>query len=228
MCAKDPTKEFWDGFYKNKNTNIANCSSFCNYIYETYIKSHNNNKVSLKIGDFGCGNCRDSIFLANKGNYILSIDQSGVLEKPNENIELIVDDVENAITDHKLQSLLDIVYMRWFLHAVPYQKGTNIFKKSIQNLKTNGLLCIEVRSLNDTELIKNSTYSKDDNSYTTTHKRWLYTKENIEKMALENDLDIIELKEDYNFSKTDDTEKYISDPLLIRLVARKKVIGHYE
>ena len=52
--------------------------------------------------------------------------------------------------------LFDIFYMRWFLHALPYDISKDIFINSIHNLKSGGLICIEVRSINDEELKQNS------------------------------------------------------------------------
>ena len=64
--------------------------------------------------------------------------------------------------------------MRWFLHAMPYDSAEEIFKLSCNVLDKGGTICIEVRSINDNILIKNSIYNEEDFSYKTTHKRWLY------------------------------------------------------
>jgi hypothetical protein len=82
--------------------------------------------------------------------------------------------------------------------------------------------CIEVRSLNDTELKKKSIYNENDESYYTNHKRWLYTKEKILSFINKDHLEILELSEDFGYSKNDSSESYISNPLLIRLIARRK------
>ena len=223
----DTEKIYWDNFYKS-NPDIREPSDFAKYIHTKYIAQLNKSTVFLKIGDLGCGNCRDSLFFASLGNYVYAIDKSSIPYNTHTNLNLILDDVETSITNNKLETLLDLVYMRWFLHSVPYDKGAQIFTESIKNLKPNALLCIEVRSSNDTELIKNSTYNESDKSYSTTHKRWLYSIEMIKKLAEENNLDVIELVENYDFSKTNNNEAYVSNPLLIRFVARKKLIQHYE
>jgi phosphorylcholine metabolism protein LicD len=220
-------KLYWDKFYKSQ-PNITQPSDFAKYVNKKYIEDLNKKRVFMKIGDLGCGNCRDSLLFSSLGNYVYAIDKSGLPYKKHPNLNLILNDVENALTNNKLQTLLDMIYMRWFLHAVPYDKGKTIFCKSVKNLKPNGLICIEVRSLNDTELIKNSKYNNLDKSYSTTHKRWLYTTDMIKQLAEKNNLEILELSENYNFSKTDNKEAYISNPLLIRFIARKKLIPHYE
>jgi hypothetical protein len=56
---------------------------------------------------------------------------------------------------------------------MPYNISNDIFINAIHNLKSGGLITIEVRSINDNELKKNSVYNETDKSFTTTHKRWL-------------------------------------------------------
>ena len=154
-------KEFWDYYYKNNRNDIIKESSFSTFVYENYIHKYNKENVCLKIADIGCGNCRDSIFFSQKANKCYAID----INSDNDNkymIEAIKEDAEEFLKNHKLQALLDIIYMRWLLHSAPYMKSKNIFKYAINNLKPGGLLCIEVRSLNDLELIKNSKYNVND------------------------------------------------------------------
>jgi len=211
----------WNKFYSVIDS-FDSHSSFSAYVYSKYIESLNKDNICVKIGDFGCGNCRDSMFFAEKGNFVYAVDPSGVLKNNNNNIKLIKDDIEHVLTTNMLETLVDVVYMRWFLHAVPYAKGKNIIKESVNNLKMNGLICIEVRSINDDVLIGQSTYNKD-NSYSTDHKRWLYNKEMLIILAKINNIDIIELYEDRNFSVTSE-----SNPLLFRLIGKKKRTKYYE
>ena len=114
--------------------------------------------------------------------------------------------------------------MRWFLHALPYNLSHDIFVNAVHNLKPNGLICIEVRSINDNELRKASTFNEDDKSYTTKHKRWLYSIDMCKKLASENDCDVLYCDEGY-FSPNKNTET--SNPLLIRFVCRKKILPYY-
>ena len=220
-------KFFWEEYYKN-NTNtdsIKENSLFSMFVYNNYINEYNKNNVFLKIADLGCGNCRDSIYFSQKGNICYAIDTSGVIDKEYSNCNLIIDDVEEVLKCNKLQTLVDIVYMRWFLHAMPYEKSKNIFKYAVNNLKPNGLICIEVRSYNDTELKKNSKYDENDKSYETTHKRWLYTMNICKNLATENDCEVLYCEQDY-FSPNIHTET--KNPLLIRFICKKKLLPYYE
>ena len=121
--------------------------------------------------------------------------------------------------------LFDVIYMRWFLHALPYNISNDIFINSIHNLKPGGLITIEVRSINDNELKKNSIYNETDKSFTTTHKRWLYSIEMLKDLASNNDCDVLYCEEDY-FSPNNNTET--TNPLLIRFICQKRQMAYYE
>ena len=218
-------KVFWDNYYKTTNHDILKPSSFSNFVYETYIKKYNNDNVYLKIADLGCGNCRDTKFFSSKKNLCYGIDINGVLDKENINCKLIKKDTLDVLKKYELNMLFDIIYMRWFLQALPYNISSDVFINSIHNLKPGGLISIEVRSINDKELKKNSVYNETDKSFTTTHKRWLYSIDILKDLASNNDCDVIYCKEDY-FSPNNNTET--KNPLLIRFICQKRKLAYYE
>ena len=216
---EDKNRDFWKAFYSTENKAISKHSDFAQHVYNNYIKSFNEQDINLRIGDFGCGNCRDSLFFA-KHNIVFAIDKNGVNNAKTDNCQLILKDVYEVLKKKQLKTLLDLVYMRWFLHAMPYKHSTSILNETLSVLKPNGLICIEVRSMNDKELIRTSTYDDSDKSYTTTHKRWPYTTYQLKNYAKTNNLQILELSEDF-YSKNNQTES--KDPLLIRCILQKKV-----
>lgn len=201
-------KTFWDSYYKNTSDNINNGSSFAKYIQENFLE------CPQRIIDLGAGNCRDSIFFSNKGHKVTAIDYNGVLNSKSTGVNLIKKDVEIALKDKSIKC--DVVYMRWFLHAMPYEKAENIFKL-VSEMK-DVLICIELRSLNDTKLVADSVYDSNDKSYKTTHKRWLYTSKMMEDLGIKYDCKIIEYEEGY-FSPNIKTET--NNPLLIRCIYQK-------
>lgn len=216
-------KSFWDVYYKSYSDKIDEHSTFAEYVYKEYMKSMNDRGVFLKVGDLGSGNCRDSNLFGLKGNRCYSIDKSGVNKYNNENVELILDDVEEVLRERKLLTMLDLVYMRWFLHAMEYEKGGRVFRYSVDNVKEGGLICIEVRSINDESLKKASVYDEKDGSYKTSHKRWLYDREMCEGLARSNNCEIVSYGEgNYSPNATTETE----NPLLIRLILRKLRVNH--
>lgn len=218
-------KGFWNNYYKTNNHDILKPSSFSSFVYETYIEKYNNDNVYLKIADLGSGNCRDTIFFSNKKNLCYGIDINGVIDKENINCKLIKKDVLDVLKKYELRMLFDIIYMRWFLHALPYNISKDIFINAIHNLKPGGLISIEVRSLNDKELKQNSVYNKTDTSFTTTHKRWLYSIDMLIDLASNNDCDVLYCEEGY-FSPNNNSET--QNPLLIRFICEKRKLSYYE
>ena len=218
-------KNFWDTYYKNNTDDIKKPSSFSEFVYSKYLKNYNDNKVYLKICDLGSGNCRDTVFFYSKGNMSIGVDINGVLDKEFNNCKLLKKDVLQYLVNKPLNTLFDIIYIRWFLHALPYDISRKIFINSVRNLKPNGLICIEVRSINDEELKKSSTYDEKDKSYTTKHKRWLYSMDMIKELASQNDCEVLFSKEGY-FSPNKNTETH--NPLLIRFICKKKLLPYYE
>jgi len=212
-------KTFWENYYSNNKDDIIKNSSFSVFINENIINKYNKQNVHMKICDLGSGNSRDSVYFSQLGNMCYMIDVNGVLNQTLSNCILIKEDVETVLKTFQLHTLVDIMYMRWFLHALPYDTSKKIFKYAVHNLKPNGFVCIEVRSYNDSVLKQQSIYDDNDKSFQTTHKRWLYTIEMCKEMAKENDCDVIYCDEGY-FSNNARTET--KNPLLIRMICRKR------
>ena len=135
-------------------------------------------------------------YFSKFGNTCYAIDYNGTIDKHYTNCNLIKKDEYDALSDY-INDLFDLVYMRWFLHAMSYDNGVLVFRKALQSLKKDGLVFIEVRSKNDLNLLKNSVYDKKDKSYTTTHKRWPYTKDMLTELAVNNNCEIISLDEGF-------------------------------
>ena len=214
---------FWKEYYKNKN-NIEP-SQFSQFIYQDFLKKYNDDNISLKIADIGCGNFRDSVYFSTHDNMVYAIDLNNEHNENNnmsENIKILNGDAEEILKNNTLLTKVDVVYMRWFLHSMPYDKSERVFKHAYNNLKQNGLICIEVRSDNDKDLKNMSTYDETDKSYKTTHKRWLYKKETLEELANLNDCDCeILFCEEGHFSKCNKNETETNNPLLLRIVLKK-------
>jgi len=150
--------EFWHKYYSKQPKILDNNSEFGKYIYIRFLHESNKANVYLNILDLGCGNCRDAKFFADNGNIVTGVDKCGFLSAAHKNIKFISDDVETVLDTILIQPIpIDLIYMRWFLHAMPYEKGEQVFNKSIKILKPEGIFCAEIRSLNDIELINQST-----------------------------------------------------------------------
>ena len=206
----EKNEEYWEKYYLNNDDDISDASTFAKYVDEKYIKGR-----ELVIADLGSGNSRDSIYFSSKENRCYAVDYNGVLSDPYYNVNLIKKDVEEFLLDDKLK--FDLIYMRWFLHAMPYNTSEKILKTSFNNLKKDGLICIEVRSYNDEEFKGISVFDEKDKSYATSHKRWLYSIKRLERIVKECNGTILECEEGY-FSPNKQTET--NNPLLIRMIIK--------
>ena len=101
----DENRKFWKGFYSKENSPIVEHSDFAQHVYNNHIKSYNDQGVYLKIGDFGCGNCRDSRFFANH-NIVFSIDKDGVNNIKTDRCQLILEDVDVVLKKQQLNTLI--------------------------------------------------------------------------------------------------------------------------
>lgn len=208
---KNLNKHFWNNYYKSNNHDINNQSTFADFVYENYSKDC---KYLL---DLGCGNCRDSIFFSKRDIQVDAIDYNGHLDNDYNNLTLIKKDVELFLSEKDLKPY-DLVYMRWFLHAMPYDNAERIFNLTSNILDKGAKICIEVRSINDDILIKNSIYDEEDFSYKTTHKRWLYSISRLENIIMKYNMKKIYIEEGYfSYNKNTETE----NPLIIRCIIEK-------
>lgn len=208
---QDADERYWSVYYKLHKK--EGHSPFATYVYNLLNKPG----YCLRVVDVGCGNLRDSIFFAEKGFLVTGIDY--VSDIKYNGIECIKDDFVSVIEQNKIQVLQDVIYMRFFLHAVPYDKGEKSIDLSFTMLKPGGLLCIEVRSTDQTNIPKNS-FVKGD-AYVSDHSRWLYTADRLKSIL--KDFELVELKEENGFSPTP-----MENPVLLRAIARKPYTPMYE
>lgn len=168
--------------------------------------------------DFGCGNGRDSFYFASKQKKVLGIDinpiaiESNIRKNKFNNISfdcLSVNDVES-----KINQKFDMVYSRFFLHAINKSDYINFLKTSLNILNYDGLFCAEFRTLND-PLYLNSNKIGDEIINTDHYRRFL----NFENVNL--DLCSLGFVRIYS-SESNGWSKFNNDnPVLGRLVYKK-------
>lgn len=195
---KDMDRRYWFKYYLTNKYDKP--SNFANYVYNRYISKD----FCTRVLDVGCGNLRDSIFFSNMKCLVTGIELAESMPQPPSEITVLQEDFFTAAD--KVKELQDIVYMRFFLHSIPYNKGAQAVRLGQSLLKPGGLLCIEVRST-DVSNIQDE-YIKD-------HSRWLYSLEQLKEILAS--FEIVEISEDKDYSLTP-TE----NPVLLRAIARKK------
>ncbi len=208
----DRDSEYWNNYYRNKNSDISMPSDFATYV-ESLLKPQSH------ILELGCGNGRDSLYFFEKGHYIIGVDGSSVaIDDLNERTKgfdkarFVCDDFVKCHTLYQMQ--YDCVYSRFTLHAITEEQENEMLQNAQKALVENGILCIEARTIHDDIYGMGKEIAKNTYIYNDHFRRFLEVdkfKEKLVKMGFE----IVLMVEDRGFSKTDK-----SDPILMRCVAK--------
>ena len=148
--ALENTRNFWNKFY-SENIELNKPSPFVIWLTKNYII----NKSSIL--ELGCGNGRDSFYLCSLNHSVCAIDASVTAISINNDkntfntlkfIELNMDNL-NRKENKKLFSKFNVIYSRFFLHAVPEHTENEIFKFCNDNLNIGDLVAHEFRTTKD-------------------------------------------------------------------------------
>ena len=203
---------YWNQFYNKEGKNIQNPSDFAQFVLP-YLKS------GKRLMDIGCGNGRDSIYFAKNQILVTGVDASETaieqLQKEQiENGHFVCDDFVTCKALYQMQ--YDYFYSRWTIHAISKRQEDELLQNITESLREDGLLLVEVRSINDELYGKGSLVEKNAFIYNSHYRRFIERTEFRKK--LENlGFEIVFEEEKKGFSKTKE-----SDPTLIRIIAKKK------
>ncbi|MGH7488462.1 MAG: class I SAM-dependent methyltransferase, partial [bacterium] len=147
MCAQI-TRRHWDGFYGKDHPNLVEPSMFARLCVSLL-------PASSSVFEIGCGNGRDSIFMARNGLRVLASDASPIaIERAHEQArDLSLPHAPRFITcavehlDDRHAGELDAVYMRFFLHAVEPAVASTGLRWAFRSLRPDGRLFVEARSI---------------------------------------------------------------------------------
>ena len=191
---------YWNNYYVSKNNNDKP-SNFAKFIKKKYIKK----KTTLL--DVGAGDGRDSFYFQNKARYIFAIDQSDVVINKNKlkakrlNFKNIF---FRKLSSNKLHTLknkdVDIIYARFFLHAInetSENKFLDIIKK---NFKDNTIIALEFRTTKD--VLKKKGKKISLNERLTDHYRRFIDIKNFKKKLKKMKFKILYTKGGINLSKS--------------------------
>ena len=138
-------KKYWSEFYFNNNELTKKPNLFAQYLVENTVI--NEGDVLFEIG---CGNGRDSIFFAHNNIDVTAVDQCdkniSFLNEQHNNISFISDDFTNL---SNLESKVNVVYSRFTLHSINDEGEQRTLNWVYNNLKNDGILCVEARTLKD-------------------------------------------------------------------------------
>ncbi len=147
---------YWNNFYGDKKKFKE--SSFARFVLKK-IK----NKKNFKIIDIGCGNGRDSLFFSKKKFDVTGIDISDKAIKKNmifqnKYLNFLRFDIEK----NKLNKKYDIVYCRFFLHAISIDGEKKLLSLIKSISKKNTLVFFEFRNWRDEIFGKTKKYKNNE------------------------------------------------------------------
>lgn len=149
----------WNRFYKKFS--LSQASNFAKFVFRK-IKKKKLSRLSLI--DIGCGNGRDSIYFSKKKIETTGLDASKIAIKNNlKNFKKITFLNKNICSKNfNINKKFDIIYARFFLHAINY-KNQNLFLKNIKKiLKKKGVIFLEFRTIKDKMMLKGKKLSNNE------------------------------------------------------------------
>lgn len=136
----------WDDFYRSGGA-PAEPSDFARWL-EPMLRDA---QAQPTILDLGCGNGRDANFFARVGYEVIGVDASAeairIAASGGSRPRFICADIGEFLRDRQLP--VDVVYLRWILHAIALPLQEQIFAWAAANLRPGGLLAIEARHIGD-------------------------------------------------------------------------------
>lgn len=205
-------EKYWNSFYQKQNENIKAHTKFAEYIFNNWT----NSRKSLL--EFGCGNGRDSLYFQKSGLDVTGIDVSTVaiekLKKMNSGCTFICDDF--IISGNIYQNKYDICYSRFTVHAITLEQENSLINNAYNTLNTNGLFCIEVRSIHDELYGKGMKIGKDEFIFDDHYRRFIRMNDFLMRL-MKSGFTIRYAEENRGFAPFGDV-----DPMVIRVIAEKE------
>jgi ubiquinone/menaquinone biosynthesis C-methylase UbiE len=205
-------KAYWLNFYNNA-MKINTPSPFAQFLIENDIL-----KETKLIVELGCGNGRDSVFFAKNDKQVIAIDQcENTTEKLNQikNIESFSSDFTRLPSFSDRPLAIDTVYSRFTMHSVNLDGEDRTLDWIFDNLKSQGLFCVEARTIKDDICGKGEDKGNNIWFYNGHHRRFIEAdvfKEKLKTIGFE----IVYFEEQKGFAKYKD-----SDPIVLRAIVKK-------
>ena len=211
LSLKQVSSLYWKQFYEEAN--MRNNSLFSIFI-NSYIPKRSN------IIELGCGNGEDAFYFYKSGHFVHTCDQSTnvlknkeILNKINFSNFDVGDSVKlNTFLKKALvkkidgKSMVNMIYMRFFLHSVTKDIENIIFFCLKKNLPQGSLIGLEFRTEKDKDAL---------HIFKRHYRRFIPMREMINELE-KYDFSILYSKESKGFSPFKD-----EDPFLCRIIAKK-------
>ena len=179
---------YWEKFYKKIKKRRLSQSRFANFVLKRI-------KRNCTLIDFGCGDGRDTFFFSKYIQKTLGIDSCSYVIKENnliknKKVQFLNYNIKNKNLYTELKKFIshkskNIVYARFFLHALTNTEIKKFFFVAKKLIKKNGSIFIEYRTEKDK---KNKKIFKN-------HYRNFINPNNLEKILIKFNLKSIFFKE---------------------------------
>jgi len=211
---KNRTK-YWDSYYKKRDSPISP-SSFAIFCNENFFGNH------CHVLEFGCGNGRDSFYFSKK-HRVTAIDQSVVAINANKQrasdegiLNIDFTDGEFGKKTSGMPEVVDVVYGRFVIHAMPLEDETQVLNYSYKILKPEGKIYLEFRT--DKDRLMNDGITVGLNERVTDHyRRFINLDDFCERLAQ------VGFSIDYCVEKSGLAKHGDDDPTVARVIARKVI-----
>ena len=214
LDIKNFTNNYWNSYYRSSVQ--FEPSSFAKFVSQNYITANS------RVIDFGCGNGRDT-FLFGETCATLGLDVSSTAISSNKsNLKEVktLNTLEFGVLDKKteLKNYFDsfsptIFYARFVFHAFDEKTEDEVLKLLSDKLPANGLLCVEVRTINDPLYKRGIKVSKTERIYGH-YRRFADARVFLDKLHKLN-FKIIFTEENMGLSKIED-----DNPVLLRVIGQ--------
>ena len=170
-AAVESRLQYWDSYYKKREAPI-NPSAFAIFCDENFLAKQ------IHILEFGCGNGRDSFYLAKK-HRVTGIDESIVAIQTNKtraknegvlNVDFIHGEFGKATSG--LPNEVDAIYARFVMHDVPLDAEMRVLNASWALLKPGGQILLEFITDKD-QLMKKRLAISNDGQLTDHYRRFI-------------------------------------------------------
>lgn len=169
-----------------------------------------------RIVEFGCGNGRDSLFLANNGHQVIATDGSSsavdsgaaLADQLGEKLEFMVADVNTPDLASQITEGGDhtVVYARFFVHAITEEEEAKFLDTAAALTKSGDLLAVEYRTVRDQSGAKE----------TGAHYRRFVSPAHFDHAAAQRGFSVQYAVEGFGFAKYKHDDAYVARRILVR------------
>lgn len=203
-------KSYWESYYKEHEKPSAP-SRFAEFIAKEYLEP------GMKLVELGCGNGRDSVFFAQHEIFVRGVDQaeSEIRFLNSTYAHSFLEFIAADFTRLEADVLPDCIYSRFTLHSISEEDELRVLKWAKDSLAEGGILCVEVRSINDSKLQDGERISLCENIVDGHYRRYLKLAA-VEKQLIQLGFEVVYAEESINFAPFGN-----ENPPVIRVVVKK-------